>query len=847
MFTARFERTGRPEDLAEGLRRVRAAVDATTDDMPDRPTLLNNMAVILRYRAWNGGDPAELDEAITHLEHAETLPMANVPQVRLTLGLALLDRFARTGDLGLLDRSLRLHRLALNELRPGSPLTAPLHQAIGIGLFTRLLRNFHLPDLDAAIDSFRAAVDATPLHRPARAMLLDTLGNAVRLRGELTGSADDIRDAGELSQDAVDLLPEGGYGSKIVLANIAQVLRAMYQRTGDPIWLDRAVATLQLVCDRQLTTGLMYPDMHLGLANLLVLRHDLRTAAENQHGATDDQHRAVDAYRKAVSSTAAGHTHAVLAAGRAWIGWAVRRSAWAEVAEAGEHVLEAAHRLMRAQLSRSNKEDWLRDLQSLPTEIAIARAYQGDSRGATVAIEEGCAILLSEALQRQLREFDQLSALGHAPLAERYRDAAAKLVRLTVSIQPRSADVDSQGRDMLIHAVAGSLDAVTEEIRAVPGYESFLRRPTFASIEDAAWHNQLLYLAAGRTEGLALLVRAGDVVAHRLPGLVAESVRTRCDQLRAAQGEADLRAIVDEISEWLWATAVASLVPYIEGCVTMIPVGHLSALPIHASRGANGVGLLDTAVVRYSPNALAVVEAVRKAARTGPDRLVAIAEPAPVDAPALPGARAEAAVAAATFDAQVLAGPDADRAAVLAVLGTARVIHFACHGCAEPNQPSRSGVQLAGNEMLTVADLAEQGFDARLVVLSACQTAVAGALLPEEVIGLPTAMLQAGAAGVIGSLWPVLDNRALLLMVSFYEQWRQHRHEPADALRAAQHWMRTTSDGEKFEKFDRLLGGATWLPEQTVRACWDALALTEPDGRFYASPAGWAAFCYVRW
>jgi CHAT domain-containing protein len=294
----------------------------------------------------------------------------------------------------------------------------------------------------------------------------------------------------------------------------------------------------------------------------------------------------------------------------------------------------------------------------------------------------------------------------------------------------------------------------------------------------------------------------------------------------------------------LWANAVAPVAPQLDDRVTVVPVGHLSALPIHAAHGGE-TGLLDIAVVTYSPNALAAVEAARKAARTRPDRLLVVAEPAPVEAPPLPGAQAEAAVAAATFGAEVLAGPDANRAAVLAALGTAHVIHFACHGRADPDQPWQSGVQLAGNEMLTVGELAEQGFDARLVVLSACQTALAGMLLPEEVIGLPTAMLQAGTAGVIGSLWPVLDSRALLLMVSFYEHWRHHGREPADALRAAQNWMRTTSDGEKFDKFDGLLGGTEWLPAYTARACWDALVLTEPDGSFYASPAAWAAFCYV--
>lgn len=45
--------------------------------------------------------------------------------------------------------------------------------------------------------------------------------------------------------------------------------------------------------------------------------------------------------------------------------------------------------------------------------------------------------------------------------------------------------------------------------------------------------------------------------------------------------------------------------------------------------------------------------------------------------------------------------------------------------------------------------------------------------------------------------------------------------------------------------FDALLAGADWLPPAAARACWNALALTDPDRRRFADSAGWAAFCYV--
>src|SRR5262249_35053138 len=148
----------------------------------------------------------------------------------------------------------------------------------------------------------------------------------------------------------------------------------------------------------------------------------------------------------------------------------------------------------------------------LPTEIAVARAHLDDPQGAALALEEGSATLLTEALQRQLVEFDQLVARGHGSLAERYVAASAELAMLTAPPRPASpVEVEVDARDRAVRAAAGAVDATNDEIRGVPGYEDFLRRPTLPPILAAASEHPLVYLAAGRTEGLALVVHAGEV------------------------------------------------------------------------------------------------------------------------------------------------------------------------------------------------------------------------------------------------------------------------------------------------------------------------------------------------
>ena len=76
-------------------------------------------------------------------------------------------------------------------------------------------------------------------------------------------------------------------------------------------------------------------------------------------------------------------------------------------------------------------------------------------------------------------------------------------------------------------------------------------------------------------------------------------------------------------------------------------------------------------------------------------------------------------------------------------------------------------------------------------MLSACQTAIQDfANLPDEAIGLPGGLTQAGVPSVLGTLWSVNDASTALLMVRFYELLLQDRLPPPVALRQAQLWLR---------------------------------------------------------
>jgi len=75
-------------------------------------------------------------------------------------------------------------------------------------------------------------------------------------------------------------------------------------------------------------------------------------------------------------------------------------------------------------------------------------------------------------------------------------------------------------------------------------------------------------------------------------------------------------------------------------------------------------------------------------------------------------------------------------------------------------------------------------FEAELVVLSGCETALGRQIRGEGLIGLTRAFLYAGARGLQVSLWKVDDDTTPALMAEFYANLTRDSGA-ADALRAA--------------------------------------------------------------
>jgi CHAT domain-containing protein len=165
----------------------------------------------------------------------------------------------------------------------------------------------------------------------------------------------------------------------------------------------------------------------------------------------------------------------------------------------------------------------------------------------------------------------------------------------------------------------------------------------------------------------------------------------------------------------------------------------------------------------------------------------------PTSLPSLPASADEARAIAALFvpTSTLLVGDAATEAALKRQpLGRYEVLHLAAHGFADTKFPERAALVLLGDAgagedgLLQPREIARYNLNARLVVLSACDTAVGPTLGQEGVANLARAFLVAGAGAVMTSLWPVDDTLSAALMRAFYGRLA-HGETLTEALRGA--------------------------------------------------------------
>jgi CHAT domain-containing protein len=233
--------------------------------------------------------------------------------------------------------------------------------------------------------------------------------------------------------------------------------------------------------------------------------------------------------------------------------------------------------------------------------------------------------------------------------------------------------------------------------------------------------------------------------------------------------------------------------------VTWLSTGAPSVLPVDAAAASDGRVMGERHCVVHAPTGLVASQArMRASASTLNGMWMSVGSPAPSTYPPLPGAHLEMTSFGGATHAFRGNTATVDQAST--AITTATLAHFACHARTTAADPLMNSLILAGDEPLFADDIARLASVNRLTVLSACDTAAPGTTHADEGLGLPGALLAAGSAGIVASLWSVGDDATARLMATLAE----HLHagqEPRDALQSARLGSRDSGDASAWAAF----------------------------------------------
>ncbi|KAH9023823.1 CHAT domain-containing protein [Lactarius pseudohatsudake] len=415
-------------------------------------------------------------------------------------------------------------------------------------------------------------------------------------------------------------------------------------------------------------------------------------------------------------------------------------------------------------------------------------------------LERGRALLWS-----QMRHFrtlvDQLLAadpdLGHK-LAAVNRD----LEELTKSIPPShklSIDdgatddvraVDPFGRLLLKRRMLlKGRDNLISEIQALPGFDSFLKSPSFDTLRSAASSGPVIVInhSSWRSDILILLHNTS-------PSLIptphdfydrASALRDKLLESRLKYGlsssdyDETLASVLAELYELVGKPVIDRLrelqVPE-QSRIWWCPTSVFCSLPLHAmgpipSDDGEKRYFLDLYICSYTPTLSALIQSRNRGSSPRSSNRPSILLVAQPD-PSLPTVDGEIQVVRA-LDAEVtgLISEAATPAAVIDGFHHHQFVHFACHGRLEAGKPFDTGFELHGAERLTLLNIVRSDLPtAEFAFLSACHTAEATeGSIADEVLHLTAAVQYCGFRSVVGTMWAMVDEDGRDLAEYFYK------------------------------------------------------------------------------
>jgi CHAT domain-containing protein len=381
-------------------------------------------------------------------------------------------------------------------------------------------------------------------------------------------------------------------------------------------------------------------------------------------------------------------------------------------------------------------------------------------------------------------------------LAEKFARINRDLEALTTSGYPRVSVKDGEvdagdGMNPFGQFVVKQRNLVKErdrlifQIQASPGFETFMKAPSFDILRSSAadgpviiinhcrWRSDIIIILYDRPPSLILTT---DDFYDRAIGLRDQLLAARKKGLDSEEYNDALSSVLAVLYNIVGKPVIEKLrelnVPE-QSRIWWCPTSVLCSLPLHAmgpirSDGRTKLYFSDLYIPSYTPTLSALMEAHRPGPRTfDKPSILLVVQP---DAN-MPNALQEMRVIqTVTPSVTTLLRGKAKPTSALEHLRNHQFAHFSCHGKLEKGKPFEASFKLYKGARLTLLDFVRSQLrTAEFAFLSACHTAeLTEESIADEGLHLTAAVQYCRFRSVVGTMWEMADIDGPGLAGNFY-------------------------------------------------------------------------------
>ncbi|KAF7343295.1 CHAT domain-containing protein [Mycena venus] len=818
ILEVRWNEKNDPIDIDKAVDLHTEALALCPSSHPARMIWLSDLGLELLTKFEQRGDLDDLERAIGAWREALALCPQSHPRYQRCLndlGQALSIRYNETRDTKDVDEAIILSKNALSLYTAQDKKRGMLLNNLANALTAGFVQSKDLEDITDAIKLYEEALSLFDLLDPERSIPLVNLASAHKERWEKTQAPAEIDMAIELLQQALPLCPQPHPNHTKLLSNLAVVFqtrflqRRTFEDLDEAITLNREVLALR-------------PPPHAYRSLSLV---NLGACLIEQTSNPLSMNEAMSVFRQASTYSCVSPFMRLIAASH-WGRFAVEHSDSSSL-EAYQTVIALLPQIAAFHLSLATRQRMLtaKEITVVASSAATFAIGQKQYNTAIEFLEATRSVFWAQALHLRA-PLNQLQ--GVSPhLAYTLQTLSSSLEQ--ASFRDTSQNIsDSQKKILSMEAEGARYRRLNEEwdqtidaVRSLPGFKDFLRPVTIMALRKAAVTGSVIVLIPGTSTSFALIVtQSKDVQCVHLPEMdplraqfmaqfsqalsksafniddFLESNRQLLDiadqkelQSRLNGGREQI-VKMNENDTWkvfleeIWSRIVkpvfeqlnlkkSSQPPRVWWC----PTGSFAFLPLHAAgiyQPASTDCVTDYVISSYTPTLTALLDP--PLVDPSSFKITAVVEPSAPNCSPLPGVEDELArIMDHVPNDWISPLCNTKGTTVLDHLKDSSIVHFACHGTQNLNNPLDSGLMLTEG-LLKVAQImqgpennerATKKFMS-LAFLSACETAKGDVKTPDEALHLAATLLFAGFRGVVATMWTIQDQDGPKVADIFY-------------------------------------------------------------------------------